>query len=153
MYKVADLSANGLEGWCDDGALGFGINSEMAAGFLDDKIFLRFGRIYREWAAMDKGASLVFSNYAHPFLAFEAELSPFSWFSLSTLTGILEFPNSDYIVGDIYNSQKDYSKKYSNESFFQNAYSIAMLECNFKLTRSEERRVGKECRSRWSPYH
>src|SRR5256885_2485029 len=23
----------------------------------------------------------------------------------------------------------------------------------FDLTRSEERRVGKECRSRWSPYH
>src|SRR5260370_3389996 len=28
-------------------------------------------------------------------------------------------------------------------------------ECsrNFGLARSEERRVGKECRSRWSPYH
>ena len=25
--------------------------------------------------------------------------------------------------------------------------------CGKKLTRSEERRVGKECRSRWSPYH
>ena len=24
---------------------------------------------------------------------------------------------------------------------------------SFHLTRSEERRVGKECRSRWSPYH
>ena len=24
---------------------------------------------------------------------------------------------------------------------------------NGHLTRSEERRVGKECRSRWSPYH
>ena len=24
---------------------------------------------------------------------------------------------------------------------------------NAMLTRSEERRVGKECRSRWSPYH
>ena len=24
---------------------------------------------------------------------------------------------------------------------------------NDKLARSEERRVGKECRSRWSPYH
>ena len=24
---------------------------------------------------------------------------------------------------------------------------------NYKLARSEERRVGKECRSRWSPYH
>ena len=26
-------------------------------------------------------------------------------------------------------------------------------ECARCLTRSEERRVGKECRSRWSPYH
>ena len=25
--------------------------------------------------------------------------------------------------------------------------------CVDALTRSEERRVGKECRSRWSPYH
>ena len=24
---------------------------------------------------------------------------------------------------------------------------------NMRVTRSEERRVGKECRSRWSPYH
>ena len=24
---------------------------------------------------------------------------------------------------------------------------------NEEMTRSEERRVGKECRSRWSPYH
>ena len=24
---------------------------------------------------------------------------------------------------------------------------------DFSLNRSEERRVGKECRSRWSPYH
>ena len=24
---------------------------------------------------------------------------------------------------------------------------------SYKLSRSEERRVGKECRSRWSPYH
>ena len=23
----------------------------------------------------------------------------------------------------------------------------------YKMSRSEERRVGKECRSRWSPYH
>ena len=29
---------------------------------------------------------------------------------------------------------------------------INMLIANF-LVRSEERRVGKECRSRWSPYH
>ena len=27
------------------------------------------------------------------------------------------------------------------------------LGCNTQFLRSEERRVGKECRSRWSPYH
>ena len=33
--------------------------------------------------------------------------------------------------------------------------ALAVLEGIDKseLTRSEERRVGKECRSRWSPYH
>src|SRR5204862_5502560 len=32
----------------------------------------------------------------------------------------------------------------------------SLLKCNWtirKRLRSEERRVGKECRSRWSPYH
>ena len=29
----------------------------------------------------------------------------------------------------------------------------AYLPFEFKKDRSEERRVGKECRSRWSPYH
>ena len=32
--------------------------------------------------------------------------------------------------------------------------TLAMLNENIALDdRSEERRVGKECRSRWSPYH
>ena len=29
----------------------------------------------------------------------------------------------------------------------------AANSCRFEKDRSEERRVGKECRSRWSPYH
>ena len=33
------------------------------------------------------------------------------------------------------------------------AMSITELRKVAKLLRSEERRVGKECRSRWSPYH
>ena len=36
-------------------------------------------------------------------------------------------------------------------------FSAEQLKTNeenaYKLGRSEERRVGKECRSRWSPYH
>src|SRR5256886_13189364 len=32
-------------------------------------------------------------------------------------------------------------------------YKAGALENGLKAARSEERRVGKECRSRWSPYH
>ena len=34
---------------------------------------------------------------------------------------------------------------------FPNEQFIAKIDCD--VVRSEERRVGKECRSRWSPYH
>ena len=30
---------------------------------------------------------------------------------------------------------------------------VILLVMAFLISRSEERRVGKECRSRWSPYH
>ena len=33
------------------------------------------------------------------------------------------------------------------------AVSLGYNERSVALLRSEERRVGKECRSRWSPYH
>ena len=36
-------------------------------------------------------------------------------------------------------------KKYDNE--------IRIINVDVLTYRSEERRVGKECRSRWSPYH
>src|SRR5258707_8667997 len=35
---------------------------------------------------------------------------------------------------------------------FAGTYQQAVMR-GFQLERSEERRVGKECRSRWSPYH
>ena len=33
------------------------------------------------------------------------------------------------------------------------SYTDQMVVMTYPLIRSEERRVGKECRSRWSPYH
>ena len=33
------------------------------------------------------------------------------------------------------------------------ANEVSVLNHNSYYKRSEERRVGKECRSRWSPYH
>ena len=35
----------------------------------------------------------------------------------------------------------------------ENGESQIQKFCSEEILRSEERRVGKECRSRWSPYH
>ena len=37
--------------------------------------------------------------------------------------------------------------------FYVEDASGKMVQKEYAGTRSEERRVGKECRSRWSPYH
>src|SRR5256886_7804195 len=39
------------------------------------------------------------------------------------------------------------------EKFFEQAANVVCTENVTQALRSEERRVGKECRSRWSPYH
>ena len=58
----------------------------------------------------------------------------------------------------IKSSQVKY-KVAGQQPFFNSAGEEVMmnvLECNVTQDvgwRSEERRVGKECRSRWSPYH
>ena len=39
------------------------------------------------------------------------------------------------------------------EAIAESVGETVRKEMNEKTTRSEERRVGKECRSRWSPYH
>ena len=57
---------------------------------------------------------------------------------------------------------KALGRMFSGESLFLNKYKAntdgeisfaSRFPGAIKLTRSEERRVGKECRSRWSPYH
>ena len=37
--------------------------------------------------------------------------------------------------------------------FISAHHKLALTDRGMSLQRSEERRVGKECRSRWSPYH
>src|SRR2546427_789501 len=39
---------------------------------------------------------------------------------------------------------------FGGSALFATSYYVVQRTCQ---TRSEERRVGKECRSRWSPYH
>ena len=64
----------------------------------------------------------------------------------------------DYIITVDSSRSLDYCKKFlnfSNDTYLPHDVFYAMLN-KYKFTlreRSEERRVGKECRSRWSPYH
>ena len=48
--------------------------------------------------------------------------------------------------------QVDENQKLKNQTLSQSD-QIAAAKERETLIRSEERRVGKECRSRWSPYH
>ena len=41
----------------------------------------------------------------------------------------------------------------NKDSLLEELLRERACELGFENTRSEERRVGKECRSRWSPYH
>ena len=50
------------------------------------------------------------------------------------------------LTGQSQNSSIVQASTLKNKITFVKSYSQPML-------RSEERRVGKECRSRWSPYH
>src|SRR3712207_9324838 len=58
--------------------------------------------------------------------------------------------------GFFYNGRSGEALIGRSKDYFDNATpsgnSVA-AEALLRLSRSEERRVGKECRSRWSPYH
>ena len=60
------------------------------------------------------------------------------------------------------NKNQEYTEQYADYAMAQmRRYGIpasvtlaqGILESSNGQSRSEERRVGKECRSRWSPYH
>ena len=48
---------------------------------------------------------------------------------------------------------QEYAKYYDLDLLGSIMIKATTLEPRFGNPRSEERRVGKECRSRWSPYH
>ena len=62
-----------------------------------------------------------------------------------------------YFVSSV--GDRDYTLIMGQTVFLSALYILSMLAVDVlygfldPLLRSEERRVGKECRSRWSPYH
>jgi len=97
---------------------GYGLHAELTASFLENRFIMRLGRLPREWGSMPLGTSLAFNRMARPFLAGEMEFNPFPWLSFASLTGILEYHNTEGIkVSSMTN---------------QNAFSITMLQLRFR---------------------
>lgn len=135
-YAIGSIDAEGLSGWPFTNSIGFGVYGEIHGSFLNNRVEVGIGRYNREWAAMDDGSSLVLNSNAHPFLGFDVKLQLFKSLSFSMLTGVLEFPNQQYInenawyITDgkgniVYPTQID-------SYFYQNAFSIGMLDLDLK---------------------
>lgn len=127
FYYLSNMSASGLEGWAHELGLSGNIFAELHGNLLNDKINFGVGRIYREWAAMDKHSSLVLNGTAMPFFGLDITVELLPYLTYSSLTGTLEYPNRDDIFG--------YSlpgNDHDDASLWQNAFSINMVEVNYK---------------------
>jgi hypothetical protein len=111
-------SIDSFDSWPEPVSGGYNLTSEMAASFLDDKLILRLGRLSREWGSASLGSSLALNQKARPFLGIEGEFSPVSWFGIASMTGVLEYYNTEGL------------KKSAMDS--QNAFSIAMMQFRYK---------------------
>ena len=118
IFKGDSLGSSGFFEWPQGIAFGYQMNGEMAVSFLDNAIFVRAGRLQRDWASGTTGSSLVLNAAARPFFGVEATFEPFSWLRMSALTGILEYYNTKGIS--------------VSSATFQNAFAIGMAEANYK---------------------
>ena len=116
VFFLSNLSS--LDYWPGGVSGAYSLLSELSASFLNDKLMFRLGRLSREWGQVPAGSSLALNQMARPFLGMEAEFAPFSWFGISSLTGVLEYHNTE---GE---------RKSSRNS--QNAYSVTMMQFRIK---------------------
>ena len=119
LLRPGHMSATSMFYWPDSLSIGSGMQGEIAGNAFGDLLFLRFGRLRREWGAMAPGNSLILNGAARPFLGVETTFNPVPWFSFSSITGVLEYYNFE---GGIYEGAEA----------FQNAFSLYQLEFNYK---------------------
>ena len=118
IFGPGNITSSSMESWPEKVAIGPRMLSEITGSVFGDSLILRFGRLQREWGGMMQGSSLIYNAGARPFMAVEAILNPVSWFSLSSLTGVLEYYNANGIS--------------ASAMSFQNAFSIGQVEFNRK---------------------
>jgi hypothetical protein len=112
VFQPDDLASYGS--WPQKFAFAYEMVSEMNANFFDDRAYLRFGRMRRDWGPEVNGSSLYMNGMARPFLAIEGTAIPFDWLRASFLTGVLEYLND--------------SNQWADADPYQNLFSLAMLE-------------------------
>ena len=100
------------------------------------------------------GHKRAFLPFANPYAIDITEIEGFD--NLHHATGILQ--EAQQKAADLYGAKKTYYLVNGSTCGLLAAISAAesgrSVWCKKNvLSRSEERRVGKECRSRWSPYH
>ena len=128
MYLFENLTASGLEGWPQTAGMSGNLLADIGASFFDGKLSVLLSRMDREWAAMERGASLVYNANAAAFAAFDIRAELFSFLKFSGLTGVLEYPNQEYIAEKSWPERRVGVDAY----FFQNGFSINMVELDFK---------------------
>ena len=119
MFDVKkDMTAGNMEKWPGGLSIAPRMLAEITFTAFNDTLLIRAGRVQREWGAMTQGSSLVFNASARPFVGFEFNINPVSWFSFSSITGVLEFDNANGIADPALS--------------FQNAFSLSQFEFNIK---------------------
>ncbi|GHV93772.1 hypothetical protein AGMMS50293_00920 [Spirochaetia bacterium] len=104
----------GYAPWPDGFAYAYEMTGELNINLFDDHLYLRFGRMRRDWGPEENGSSLYMNAMARPFVAIEGTAIPFSWLRFSFLTGVLEYLND--------------GSQWSDADPYQNLFSLAMLE-------------------------
>jgi hypothetical protein len=118
VFPLDSLNSGGPVGWPDKASFGFSALYEILGSAFDGTLHWSLGRKRREWGAMDQGASLVLNEAAQPFFGGELLFRPFSWLGFSSLTGVLEYFDSNGVQ--------------ISPKTFHNAYSVSMLELGWK---------------------
>ena len=77
---------------------------------------------------------------------------------LRMCTGCMEMKPKKELIRVVKTPEGEVTVDLTGKKSGRGAYICRNIEClekafKAKRLRSEERRVGKECRSRWSPYH
>ncbi len=131
FYYLSNMNASGLEGWATETGIGFTVDGEIRSTFLNDKIVVGIGRFDREVAAMDNGSSLVLNSHAYPFIAADFQFKLFDFLKFYSLSGILEYPNQDYINEE---AMSKFGEDGNNDDsfYYQNAFSVNMVELDYK---------------------